>query len=447
MKNLRNFFKELTYYPSAIFGLLMIALLILTAIYALVTIPHEEAIRLWRGGEGIWQENPRNARPAWLNILPGYDEPRTIIVDSADPEVTKTVQDIGHGINLININIPFEYKSTGFPREVQIFFETNFEVARPHMDVYWITPDGREIFVADRELRREDRYRLDIDTRLRRRLDGLRPQIGLFLDPEADEPKALPGHYEVQLEAMVFEEDADISARLVVYGQVHGLAGTDHRRRDLALGLLYGTPIAMAFGILAAVFTSITTMFIAATGVWFGRWVDGIIQRLTELNLILNPLAILIMVGTFYSRSIWVMLGVLIVLNIFSGAIKTYRAMFLQVKEAPFIEAAQAYGAGHGRVIFRYLIPRMVPMLIPSFVLAIPNFVFIEATLAMLGLGDPILPTWGKILHDAYHNGALFNEYYYWVIQPAALLMLTGLGFAMVGFSLDRIFNPRLRGV
>jgi len=62
-------------------------------------------------------------------------------------------------------------------------------------------------------------------------------------------------------------------------------------------------------------------------------------------------------------------------------------------------------------------------------------------------LGDPVLPTWGKIINDAQQNGALYQGYYYWVLQPTALLIVSGLAFAMLGFSLDRIFNPRLRGL
>ena len=84
-------------------------------------------------------------------------------------------------------------------------------------------------------------------------------------------------------------------------------------------------------------------------------------------------------------------------------------------------------------------------VLIPGLVSSVPAFVFLEASLAVLGLGDPVLPTWGKIIEDANANGALYRGYYYWIMEPAALLMVTGLGFAMLGFALDRIFNPKLR--
>ena len=97
--------------------------------------------------------------------------------------------------------------------------------------------------------------------------------------------------------------------------------------------------------------------------------------------------------------------------------------------------------------MFFYLIPRMIPLLIPGLVSAVPAFVFLEASLALLGLGDPVLPTWGKIIEDANSNGALYRGYYYWILEPAVLLMITGLGFAMLGFALDRIFNPKLRDV
>ena len=195
----------------------------------------------------------------------------------------------------------------------------------------------------------------------------------------------------------------------VSHGQVFGWAGTDHARRDLVLPLLWGVPVALAFGLIASMGTSILTMIIAAVGAWYTGWVDELIQRITEVNLVLPFYALLIMIGTFYSRSIWVILGATIILSIFTGSIKAYRAIFIQVKESMYIEAAKAYGASSPRIIFLYLIPRMIPLLIPSLVQSVPAFVFLEASLAVIGLGDPVLPTWGKIIQDANSNGALYK--------------------------------------
>jgi peptide/nickel transport system permease protein len=444
---MKNAWQELLKYPSAIVGSLIILALVALSIYTLIAIPYRDAIRLWRGGEGIWLETPRNALPRWVNLWPGVNLPETFYVDSRDHPERKQVEARTGTTRQAVITLPFDYTYDGFPQELTLFLQASFQQRRPHVTVSWHTPDGREIRMQDFSIGATETYRISQDTRLQRRVQGLAPHVGLFSDPEAPGPRPLHGRYELRIEGLLFEEGSTIDARLVVYGQVYGMAGTDHRRRDLMVALLWGTPIALAFGLLAAVGATISTMVIAAIGVWFGSWVDATIQRITEVNLILPVLPILIMVGTFYSRSIWLMLGVVVALSVFSAGIKTYRAMFLQIREAPYIEAAKAYGASHLRMVFNYMIPRAVPVLIPSFVVLIPSFVFLEATLAVLGLGDPVLPTWGKVINDAYTNGALYRGQYYWVLAPSFLLMVTGLGFAMLGFALDRVFNPRLRTV
>jgi peptide/nickel transport system permease protein len=317
----------------------------------------------------------------------------------------------------------------------------------------WFTPDGREIRAGEFSPSSSSSVRFAQDTRLQRRLEretGISdvPVIqGLFDDPNQEGLQVLPGTYRVEATALLFEPESDVDLTFVSYGDVHGIAGTDHRRRDLSVALLWGTPIAMAFGLLAALLTTVTTMSIAAIGVWYGGWIDAVIQRLTEINSIIPLLPILIMVGTLYNRSIWLMLGLVVVLSIFGLSIKNYRAIFLQVRELPYIDAARAYGASNLRIIFRYLVPRILPLVVPQIVTLVPSFVFLEASLAVLGLGDPILPTWGKVINEAYTQGALFNGFYYWILEPSVLLMLAGLAFAMVGFALDRVFNPRLREV
>jgi peptide/nickel transport system permease protein len=443
--------REIRQYPSAIAGVVIIVVLIGIAIFAMIAIPYNEAIRLWRGGEDVWYDSPRNARPAWFNWFRTEKLPETLVLSTDDPDVEKNreVVDAEKEMYDVTFDLTFDYQYDEFPKEITVFFDAQFEEKAPYISMTWLTPDGREIRVADYTADGSGTYRLSQDEKLQRRLDDQLPHVGLFADPASDpeDPVALRGPYTLEVAALVFEENADVDAEMVMYGQVHGAAGTDHLRRDLMVALLWGTPIALAFGLLAAVGTTITTLAIAAFSVWFGGWVDEFINRITEVNMILPLLPILIMVGTFYSRSIWVMLGVIILLSIFSAAIKTYRAIFLQVKESPYVEAARAYGATDWRIIGRYMIPRTIPMLVPQLVILVPTFVFIEASLAVLGLGDPSLPTWGKVMTEAYNGGALYQGLYYWVLQPAVLLMLTGLAFALVGYSLDRIFNPRLRGL
>ena len=454
MEALKRSFAEIRKYPSAIIGSIIIVLLIALAIYTAITIPYSEAIRLWRGGEDVWYTSPRNAEPKWVNWFSSSKKPETLVMFSEDEDsnITREFGKTSSGKTELNMSFTFDYTADEFPQELAVYYRTEYISKEPFVSMTWDTPDGREIRIGDAAIKHKESYRISQDPALIRRLGGLKPEIGLFADPNSSDPEnpqVLKGTYTLNVSVLFFDEDGsgDATAEFVTFGTVSGWAGTDHLRRDLMLPLMWGTPIALIFGLLASAGISILTLVISAIGGWYGGVVDGIIQRITEVNLTLPFLSILIMIGQFYSKSIWTILGATIVLSIFGGAIKTYRAIFLQTRESTYIEAAQAYGANDMRIIFRYLIPRIIPLLIPGLVLGVPTFVFLEASLAVLGLGDPVLPTWGKIINDAWVNAALYNGQFYWILEPAVLLMITGLAFAMLGYSLDRIFNPRLRGL
>jgi len=440
-KSLQNLF----YYPSAIIGVFVVFLLVFTAIYAMVKIPYREAIRLWRGGEDVWYQNPKFAPPAWINLFSEKKYAESFSARTSDGSMTKEVTQGTKGTSTLSSSYTFDFSYDYLPQDMILYFTSKYQTKDPFISVEWLTPDGRKIRIVNTALSQKQTYRFSQDEKLKVKLKTDNVIQALFSDPKTH--KLIKGKYQLLITGATFEPDSDINAEFVFHGQVYGLAGTDQARRDLIVPLLWGAPVALAFGLIASIGTSILTMVIAAVGTWYGGWVDELIQRITEINILLPFLSILIMIGTFYSRSIWVILGATIVLSIFTGAIKAYRSIFVQVKESMYIEAAKAYGASSPRIVFLYLIPRMIPLLIPGLVQAVPAFVFLEASLAVLGLGDPVLPTWGKIIQDANSNGALYRGYYYWILEPATLLMITGLGFAMLGFALDRIFNPKLRDV
>ena len=445
---MKSFIDNIKQFPSAIFGSIMIILLVALAIYVVIAIPYRDAIYEWRGSEEIQGTAPKNARPTYVNWFRTKKYSETILIDSTNPEdeVEKTVTEVAADMWDIQMVFKFDYPYDGFPQELQVILSSIYKEKSPFVTLTWFTPDGEKIKVADITAKHHEVVRFDLQDKLVRKLDGVLPRIGLLRVPDVEPYKVQKGTYELHVDTIVFEEGSDIEAKFVSFGQVHGLAGTDHRRRDLMLPLLWGAPIALSFGFLAAIGTTFTTMFIAAIGVWFGGLTDEIIQRITEIYMLLPFLPILIMVGVFYSRSIWTMLWVVILISLFGAGIKNFRAIFLQIKEAAYIEAARSYGAGNWRIINRYLVPRIIPILIPGLVSAIPSYVFWKLP-SGAGSGRPNLTHLGKVINDAQMQGALYNGYYYWVLQPAVLLMVTGLSFAMIGFALDRIFNPKLREV
>jgi len=460
----KSFFKQLLFYKSALIGLAIIAILVGLSIYTVIALPYNEAVKLWRAGEQYWLDNPRNAMPSWVNFFLSKKLPETIVLNTEgnQPNVFKAIVSTNKVSN-IRIELSFNYRYDDFPSEINLFLKSKFNYSAPKITILWIKPNGEEITLKSFIVSRDYRYYISSDNSLEKDLRELTSRklnktieyeapVTLLLFAQEDErilvegaAEVMKGQYKLVINGIAFEEGIDLDAKLVIYGKVYGWAGTDHLRRDLGIAILWGTPIALSFGVVASVSIALIQMLIGAISAWFLGGVDVTIQRITEIFMVLPFLPILIMISTFYKFNIWVLLLVVIALTAFGGGVKNYRAMFLQIKEFPYVEAARAYGAGSFRIVVYYLIPKVLPTIMPSMVLSVADFVFLEAALAILGLGDPLAPTWGKIIDDAFTNGALYKGLYYWVLQPSIMLAATSLSFAMLGFTLDKIFNPRLK--
>jgi peptide/nickel transport system permease protein len=455
----RGVLRELVGYPSAVMGLIIIAILIFGSIYAVVALPYLEVGELWYT-EGLGGEYtvPKLAQPGWLNLLRRDDLLSTLILKEQDEGVIKTVEPGSNGTSSVSIAFTFEYSYGALPEEFLIDFTPNYDIKRPFAFMTWITPDGREIELKALSL--PATMRVDIADYIPGQArpnpflgntSYVSDQIGLgnpdltalFSDPDSESMTPVQGTYQLLIDGLVFEDDSDIDAELVMLGQVYGIAGTDYMRRDLVVPLLWGMPFALAIGLFGALLTTTASMLIAAAGVWFGGWVDAIIQRITEANMILPILALAVLFYAIFNVSLWTILAIIVILNVFSSPTKAFRAAFLQIKEEPYIEAAQAYGVNNWGIILRYMMPRIVPVLIPQLVALIPAFVFLEATLGLFNIKS-MYPTWGKVIFQAMKYGPSWGSRYY-VLGPIFLLLLTGFAFAMIGFALDRILNPRLR--
>jgi len=435
--------RALVRYPSAVVGLSIIAFLTGVAIYAVVTMPYAKAVALWRGDQQTVRLQPKSAQPTWFGAFTRDSLPPTLVFDSHSDPIERQVTVISPEMTDITLSFPFKYTYDRFPKELTVYLYTYPVERAPFVSLSWHTPDGREIRLGDVTVRKEEAYRFAHDERLLRRLGGVVPEEALFADP-TDPLTPLKGHYELRVSGLMFEEPMELEAEFVVYGQVHGLAGTDARRRDLTVAILWGTAVALAFGLLAAVGATFCTMLLAATGAWFGGWLDELLQRITEVNMVLPFLPVSLMIFTLYSKSFWVLLGVVVLLSIFGNNLKSYRAIFLQTKQASYIEAARAYGTSDWRIIFSYLIPRVAPVMIPQLIILVPGYVYLESALAFLGLSDPELPTWGKLVQIAF-SSPMTGESFHLILQPAIILLVTGLAFALVGYALERILNPQLR--
>lgn len=251
------------------------------------------------------------------------------------------------------------------------------------------------------------------------------------------------GKYQLQVKGYLFEPESTLDIKAVCYGQVYGWMGTDYERHDLSLPMLWGMPVALAFGFLGAIATAPLAMFLAAVGVWFGGWVDDLIQRISEISMTVPVVVVVLLIFLLFSKSVWAILGALVLLNSLGSPLKNYRAAFLPIRNSPYIEAALAQGASDWRIIGKYLVPRVLPIMTTQVITMVPTYVYYEATLAVLYITDPALPSWGKVISQSLGT-LIFLAHPHRILIPIGILMFTGLGFALLGFAMEHSINPRL---
>jgi peptide/nickel transport system permease protein len=450
-------------------GFGMLILLVITVALVPIVAPFD-VVSAWNSRQP-WLDNPKVAAPEWMDLFTSRDMARSLIVPQDD--FTKSAGSNPEGtFKLITLRRTFDWNADEFPSEVvvRLFAQWVAGTDPPRVKAIWLRPDGEslELFnlFPDRRVPDINVISISQDEIVRETIRtwalGLGAEDQAFIQPgsvifaRADADNAinmlnttaatvLRGRYVLQLEVFAFDEDDDIDAMFLAHGNIFGVAGTDQARRDLFIGILWGAPVALAFGTAAALLTVFTQVILGAMGAFYGgRW-DEIIQRGADFFLILPVLPVLILIGAFYTPSIWMILGVVILFSIVGGTTKVIRSIVLQVKEDQYIESAKSYGASRWRILVRYILPRTLPYTFALIALAVPGFIFLEAALSFLGLGDPLLPTWGKILGDAQRGGAIFSGAWWWITFPALGILFVTVGFAFLGYAFDKILNPRLR--
>lgn len=450
-------------------GAVILMVLIGISLYAITVSPYHEVVGRWNTIE-MWEDYPRNALPTWVSMFTAKRIPETVIVDSGikDPRVVKEVNVADKDLRNFRITISFDYQYDEPPSEVvlKILFSGNL-TRKILVSLTWTNPSGTALFQRRITVAGNYSYNASKDRDLLRELQqkiistvGGEPSypvdVNILLFSTWDESilerstaRVNKGEYRVKIEALVMEPQVDVNVKLIVYGRVYGIAGTDGYRRDLWVGIIWGTPVALAFGLAAALLVTLSQMLVGAISAWFGGIVDFAIQRLTEIFMNIPFYPLLIMISFVYKLDLWTLLLVIVGLSIFGSGVKTTRSLFLALKGSPYIEAAKAYGATSFRIITLYMIPRILPTLVPNLITSVPYYVFLEASLAVIGISGTLrsVVTWGRILNDAFSTGALYLGLYHWVLIPSLFLFLTSLGFALIGLSLERALNPRLREI
>lgn len=219
--------------------------------------------------------------------------------------------------------------------------------------------------------------------------------------------------------------------------------GTDLLGRDLLTRILYGARTSLVIGLVANGAALIIGTLVGATAGYFRGWVGGVLMRFTDLMMAFPALLLAICLAAILQPSLWIVALVIALVN----WVQTARVIYAETSslaEREFIAAERTIGASTPRILFRHVLPHLLPTVIVWGTLGISTTVLLEATLSYLGIGvQPPTASWGNII---FENQSYFQAAPWLVFFPGVAIMVLALAFNLVGDALRDILDPTQRG-
>jgi peptide/nickel transport system permease protein len=217
--------------------------------------------------------------------------------------------------------------------------------------------------------------------------------------------------------------------------------GTDSLGRDIAAMVTWGARTTLLIGLFASLTATLIGVGVGATAAYFGGWVDEALMRLTELfQTIPNLIFVLTIVAILGQRIEYITVAVGIVT--WTPIARLTRAEFLSLRDREFVQACRAMGMGDLRIMVGEILPNALPPVIVLSSLVIAGAILFESAVSFLGLGDPNVSSWGRLIGD---GRTLIRTSWYICAVPGGAIMLTVLALNLIGDGLNDALNPRLR--
>lgn len=221
------------------------------------------------------------------------------------------------------------------------------------------------------------------------------------------------------------------------------LLGTNDVGQDVWTRLLYGARTSIAIGCGAALLSTLIGVVLGSAAALTGGIYDRILMRLVDALLVIPPVIVVILVAA-YLRPRPLILVLLLACFLWPSGARVIRAQVLSLKERLHVGAARTFGAGRFHLLARHIIPDLGAVMAAIAIHDIRRAVFMEAGLSFLGITDPAVISWGKMMHHAMRFTYL-KAWQWWLLPPGLVLSLTVTAFSFIGYALEKAINPRLR--
>jgi peptide/nickel transport system permease protein len=223
-----------------------------------------------------------------------------------------------------------------------------------------------------------------------------------------------------------------------------GPLGTDSLGRSVWTQFVWGSRISLLVGLAATVLAILIGTVVGVAAGFYGRRVGGVLMRLTEWFLVIPFLPLAIALAAVLGPSLQ---NIIIVIGITSwpSTARLLRAQVLTLKERLYVDRSRALGASDAHLMGRHILPNVSGLILANTTLTVPIAILSETTLSFLGLGDPSSASWGKMLEEAFTQGALTQQAWWYYVPPGVGIVLVVLAFTLIGHAIEEVLDPRLR--
>lgn len=222
------------------------------------------------------------------------------------------------------------------------------------------------------------------------------------------------------------------------------LLGTTNLGRDIYSQLIVGTRATIIVGFVAALCVTIIGTNLGLLSGYYGGWIDEIVMRLVDIAYVIPFVPFVIILVSLLEPSIWNIILAIILLY-WRTPTRVIRSQVLTLKTRPFVKAARVAGASDLRILYTQIAPNILPLSFLYMAISVGWAVITEASVSFLGLGDPLVISWGGMLNTAFLSGAA-RQAWWWVVPPGLGLVIMVIATFIIGEAAEEYSNPRLRG-